>query len=145
MTRLLPDASRITSVLIRAQDEFVDLADDRMYTVLPEGAVYPAARVTAIGGNVIDSRVYWQQSSVVQVECWAVTRIPAFDLAETVRSLIASRFVGSHDIDGMSFVVTGTDVGGIRERVDTDGPSTGMHHLQFDAVIHMHPTQVTGS
>lgn len=134
---MMPNTAALLSRFMRAQPEVAALIGQRFYTVLPASKTFPLGRAMRIGGGLGTDFAYWLDAPLFQVDLWADTAAAAFDVAETCRYVLATRFVGVHDYLDISGVVTSVTVGGLVEGFDPDDPKKARDH--FDVVVHAHP------
>jgi len=134
---LLPNTAALISAFLRDQDEVADLVGERVYTVLPNNKTFPMVRVTRVGGTAGTRFAHWLDAPLFQVDVWATTAAPAFDLAETCRAALVQRFSGTYHFAGVSGVVTSVEAGGISEGFDPEDP--GKARDRFDVVVMAHP------
>lgn len=106
---------------------------DRVYTVLPISKVFPAVRVTRIGGLPRTSRPRYVDAPQIQIDGFASRRKDAWTLTETCGALLSAALTGPHD----QGVVTGADVGGVRPN---DSAFEKIHMRSLIATIYLHPT-----
>lgn len=102
MDALLPDAEKLLGGFLREHADLVPLHGGRVSTSL--GKDFPAIRLTRISGLPLHP---WEDSPVVQVECWAETRGAANDLARHTLAALGDIIgaypqgrVGGHEIAG---------------------------------------------
>ena len=147
--RTLPDAARLLSEFLRADDDVAELVGDRVYSALPTAPTFPCVRLSRIGGQMRTANVYHLESTMLQVEALGGSRHDAWVIAETCRAVIAQRLTGTVTVGDTSAVVSGADVGGIREDTVKSLPKndngTERHRAHFDAVIYAHPSPPAGS
>lgn len=135
----LPNMTRLVTTLLAADADVDALVDGRVFNVLPTGdKTWPTVRVTRQGGGLRTQTAYHLDSAVMQIEAWAGPAVLAWQVAETCRAVMATRFVGAHDIGDDLVVVTGVDVGGMSEDKD-EAHTPAPHRARFDAVIYAHP------
>ena len=134
---LLPNTAALISAFLRDQDEVADLVGDRVYTVLPNNKTFPMVRVTRVGGSAGTRFAHWLDAPLFQVDVWATTAAPAFDLTEICRAALVQRFSGTYHFAGVSGVVTSVEAGGMSEGFDPDDP--GKARDRFDVVVMAHP------
>lgn len=113
---LTPNVEALVSAFLRDQAEVTDLVDDRVYTALPKGTVWPAVRVTQIT-DAPTTQPLWGRAVSIQVEAWGGSKDDARRIAATCQAAIDARIVGVHDGYG---VVNGTEPTTIFDLPDED-------------------------
>lgn len=134
---LLVDVERLLSAFLRAQDELVDLIDTRVYTALPKDPVFPAVRITRIGGVPVTSLPLWLDSANVQVDVFGGAKATTQEIAETIRWLCSERMLGLHD-EG---VVTKVRAGALRWLPD-DTYTPAKNRFLIDMTVFTRPLTV---
>lgn len=113
------DVERLLSTFLRAQDEIQDLVEGRVYTDLPRQATFPLIRLTLIGGAPVFSRPLYLDESYVQIDCYGGPKVLARQIADTVRGLMAAKFIGAHhDEDTLIGVISDVRFGAMQYAPD---------------------------
>lgn len=128
---LLVDAERLVGDYLRAHADIVGLVDDRVYTQVPPNAQKPFIRLQRIGGRTEAWRHL--ERARIQIEAWADSEVPAWELAATVQAVIKDAEVTTHDLGVVTFV---GEALGLRNLPD---PETLTPRYLFDALIYIHP------
>jgi len=131
---LPPNMESLVSAFLRDQAELVDLVDDRVYTAIPKGAVYPLVRVTQILDTPAGAPL-WSVAYSVQVEAFGGTKATAWLIASTARAAIDLRIKGEHLGFG---VVNGTTPGSLLDLPDEDHEPAKPRWL-FTSTIYARP------
>lgn len=151
--RLQIDAERVVSQWLRDQAEVSDIADDRVLTVLGRNQVFPACRVTRIGGSLIEAKTYVAENALMQFDCWGGPKAKAWLLAETIRAALIQRFNGEMTVADQHFVGSippKSPPGGLRIASDTEWPGfdsstpdgkvpPAKPRVSFDATVTLKP------
>lgn len=103
----LPDAEALLSQFLRAQDEIIDVIPSdldgaRVYTVIPEKPTWPIVLLRRIGGVPRVARPLVLDDVLIQVDAYGGTKKAAHDLVELVRSCIAARIEGVHELGNVT-------------------------------------------
>lgn len=136
---LLPNAVRLVTDFLVADPDCHALIGTRAYGRLPSNdKKWPIVRITRIGGSPPDEDPHWIDRPLLQADCMATTKAPAWKLAETCRAAVKQRIKGTHIVGDSPAVVNSVTVGGIAENVDeTFDPL--IHVARFDIVLTTHP------
>lgn len=148
--RTLPDTLRLVSEFLRADDDVAALVGDRVYTALPSNPEFPCVRLHRLGGAGRSGAAYHLESVLVQVEALGGSRHGAWQLAETLRAVMAQRMTGTQPVGDATAVVSGVDCGGVHEDTAPTLPrndnGTERHRAHFTAVAYVHPSrEISGS
>jgi hypothetical protein len=137
---LMPDVERLLSAWLREQIELTDLTDDRIYTSVPSRPEFPLLRVYRLGGIPLLDQPLWIDDAFMQFDAWGGPKATAWEIAETTRALLASRFVGVHP-EG---IVANVKLGELRYEPDAEYTPAKPRYL-FTATIRVHPVVPIGS
>lgn len=81
---------------LRGDPAVTAMASERVWTVLPREPVFPAVRVSRVGGAPPHDRPLTHDRSLIQLDVWGGTKAQASRLAEACRQRIADAY--SHDL-----------------------------------------------
>lgn len=133
---VLPDALLIALKHLRAEPELQALVDERVYEIIPDGAVFPLVRVRRVGGvPVIPYRL---DRARLQIEAWVPsleeggTEYQATQVARVAHAAIHTA-PGAHD-DGV--VTSVEDLVGF---FPDDDPETGRLRTGFEVAMMTRP------
>lgn len=129
------DVERLMSAWLRDQVDVTDLVDDRVYTELPASKTWPLVRLTLIDESAVFDVPLYLTSSVVQIDIYGGAKITAREIADTVRSLLAHSFIGTHDLLG---VVTGVKFTSMAYDPD-ESLNPARPRYRFDVTVWAHP------
>lgn len=104
------DVERLLSAFLRAGDDITDLVEQRVYTDLPRQATFPLVRLTLIGGAPVFSRPLYLDESLIQIDCYGGPKVLARQIADAVRGLMDTGFVGAHYDEDEALIGVITDV-----------------------------------
>lgn len=141
---LLPDVDVLVSQYLRSCSEMTSLLDQRVVTAMPSKAadrVWPLVRLTQF--NSIDAVPNWLDGASVQVDVYAETKAQASLIGRTAR-MVLHAMPGAYDTG----VVSGVTTAGWRYEPDPEiknSKGNPLPRFLFDATVHAHPNQVTGS
>lgn len=112
---LMPNIEAIVSAFLRAQPEITAIVDDRVYTAIPGGPVYPLVRVTQFDDVKVTNMPLWVVKSSVQIEGFGGSKGDAWRACATAQSVLAERF---HDQVAGGCVVSAVMWGSMRDLPD---------------------------
>ncbi len=133
---LLPNVEALVSAFLRGRSEITALIDDRVYTVLPKGVVFPTLRLAQYDDALVTQRPLWVATSFLQLDAFGGTKADAYTLAATARAVMAAYLPGTH----AGGVVTDVRFSGMRDEPDADYEPAKPRWL-FTAEITVHPTK----
>lgn len=117
MTTNLPNAENLASSFARTDAAITATPlGDHTYTELPRSKTWPAMRITRVGGAPDDADLTFDRP-LLQFEVWGGAKSQAADIAETVRSRLATRLPFR---TGDGCLKAATRFGGLRYLPDTD-------------------------
>ena len=128
------DVERLVSAWLRARDDIVALVEDRVFTEMPNRAVFPLLRLTLIGGNAVTSRPLYLDQSFIQIDAYGGPKVMARQIMDTVRFALDTEVVGAHP-EG---VITGVEFAGLRYLPD-DGYDPPQPRYSATVFIYSHP------
>jgi hypothetical protein len=128
------DVERLVSAWLRARDDIVALVEDRVFTEMPNRAVFPLLRLTLIGGNAVTSRPLYLDQSFIQLDAYGGPKVMARQIMDTVRFALDTELVGAHP-EG---VITGVEFAGLRYLPD-DGYDPPQPRYSATVFIYSHP------
>lgn len=100
------DVERLISAWLRARPEVAAIVDDRVYTEIPNNAVFPFMRVTLIGGRPVYSRPLFLDEALMQIDAFGGPKVIARQLIDLTRAALAADFLGVHAGVGVVTSVT---------------------------------------
>lgn len=107
----MPDAERLLSAFLRDQAEVAALVAARVYTVLPEAKEWPLVRLQRVGGiseGTPDDDALLRDVPTLQVDAYGGAKAMAWQVADTVRAVVAERAKGAHPTGWVERAVLGT-------------------------------------
>ena len=129
------DVAGIVSTYLRTVTAVTDLCDQRVWTLLPNTKTYPLLLVRRAGGAYRDD-IAWQQGAFIQLYALADRRADAQALTTAAIDAMAV----AHEATHSGAVVTGVDLGAIRDEPDpemNDGrPRPGVSAF---VTVYIHP------
>lgn len=141
---LAPDVEQLVVQFLLDQDELADQVDTDVYSALPkdhlESKAAHAVRVHQFDDAQASGPALWLMWSGLQIDVWGGSKKATRRIAETTRSLLVARLVGSHD-EG---VVTGVTVRGLNTTPDSDF-TPPRPRCRFDVEVWAHPSPAVGS
>lgn len=129
------DTERLLSSWLRARDDITAIVGDRVYTEVPNRAVFPFLRITQIAGQPVFSRPLWLDEAYIQFDAYGGPKVQARLLIDTVRQALADDLVGTHPDVG---VVTSVRFGDLTYLPD-DGYEPQKPRFIAMASIYSHP------
>lgn len=144
----------VASAWFREQAEVQALVGDRIVSTWAKNQQFPAARLTRIGGQLVQPHTQVAERQLLQVTVLGGGQKITWQIAETLRGLLLdrTRFRGRVTLDGFDpFAVTHVHPGGIREgsdetRLGDDGSvdadearPAAKPQASFDALITFRP------
>lgn len=129
------DVERLMSAWLREQSEVTASCAQRVYTELPHTKTFPLVRLTLIDEqDVLGNAPMWLSSSLIQIDAYGGPKVTARQIADAIRTLLATTFRGGHDLG----VITGTTFGSLR--YDPDETFTpAQPRYRFDVNVYAHP------
>jgi hypothetical protein len=107
---IVVDTERLLSSWFRSQTEIVDLVEDRVYTEVPNRAVFPFIKLTQIAGSPVFSKPLYLDEALIQIDAYGGPKVLARQIIDTARDLLADRFLGDHPGAGVVTCVTFGDL-----------------------------------
>ena len=129
------DVERLMSSFLRGETDITDLVGDRVYTELPATKTWPLVRLTLIDESAVFDRPLYLTSSVIQIDAYGGAKVTAREIADTIRSLLAHSFNGTHDFLG---VVTGVSFTSMAYDPD-ESFQPARPRYRFDVTVWAHP------
>lgn len=132
---IMVDTERLVSAWLRARTDITDIVEDRVYTEIPNRAVFPFLRITQIGGTPVYSHPLYLDESYLQFDAYGGPKVQARLLIDTVRQALADEFTGTHPGVG---VVTSVRFGDL-SYIPDDGYAPPKPRFLAMASIYTHP------
>lgn len=129
---VLPDIEALVIAWALDTDE-VNTVGDRIYGALPNDPIFPAIRVTRVGGAP-PQRLHWLDEALLQVDVFGGPKATARLLAATFAAHISTNLAGVHDLG----VVTAATAGGLQWAPD-ESYAPAKPRYTFDATVTYHP------
>lgn len=115
------------------ESDAVNTVDDRIYGALPNNPIFPAIRVTRVGGAP-PQRLHWLDEALLQVDVFGGPKATARLLAATFAAELSVNLAGVHDLG----VVTAAVAGGLQWQPD-ESFTPAKPRYTFDALVTYHP------
>jgi hypothetical protein len=93
---MVVDAERLLSGWLRGRLDVTTLVQDRVYTAIPNRAVFPFVRITQIAGSPVFSRPLYLDEAYIQIDAYGGPKALARQIIDTIRQALADEFVGHH-------------------------------------------------
>lgn len=106
----LPDVERMVSAYLRGRPEVAALVEDRVYTVIPQGARFPLIRLWRFGGIPALASPLVLDTANLQVDAYGGPKSLAWQVLSTARAVLSDGLVGDYG-EG---VIYGADFGTAR-------------------------------
>jgi hypothetical protein len=128
------DVERLLSEWLRARPDMTALVGTRVYTEIPNRAVFPLLRLTLIGGMSVTSQPLYLDESFIQLDAYGGPKVQARQIMDTARQAIDVELVGTHALG----VVTGVTFGNLRYLPD-DGYDPPQPRYVGSVFVYAHP------
>jgi hypothetical protein len=132
---IMVDVERLVSAWLRNRSDIQAIVADRVYTEIPNRAVFPFLRIVQIAGTPVYSNPLYLDESYLQFDAYGGPKVQARELIDTTRQALADEFVGLHPGIG---VVTSVRLGDLSYLPD-DGYAPPKPRYLAMASIYTHP------
>ncbi len=133
---LEPNIEAEISSALRASSLVSAALDDRVYTVLPAGVTFPAARIVLIGDVKVTRRPLWIYRAAVQIDVWGGSKIEAWDGVAAIQAALAEL----EGTTGSTLHYGAVDVASLADTPDPDfTPAKPRFMLSAEITFHPRP------